>query len=90
MTATGFPPGNSVVSPRDEVVSVGGELRVPHGIVVPLVAHEARERLQAPQSDRSVLRTRQQVVPKEKARGVHESKFDLRTGKSSQEVVTSL
>jgi len=66
VTAAGLSPGDSVVSPGNEVVSIGGELGVPHGVVVPLVAHKTRERVQAPQPDRSVLRARQQVVPKKK------------------------
>lgn len=94
VTAAELSPGDSVVSPRDEVVSVGGELGIPHGVVVPLVAHETRERLQAPQPHRSVLGARQQVVPKKKkikikTRGDRMKVCDLRSRVMDNAVTTS-
>lgn len=50
------------MSAGDKIISVRGELGVPHRVVVALVANEASKRLETPQSDRSVFRTRQQVV----------------------------
>ena len=71
-TTKGSSPGHAVVPPADEVVAVGAELCVPHGVVVALVAHQAGEGLQAPQPHRPVLGARQQVVPVEKHQGAAE------------------
>lgn len=57
-----FLPSHPVVSAGDKIISVRGELGVPHRVVVALVANEASKRLETPQSDRSIFRTRQQVV----------------------------
>jgi len=54
----GFLPGNSVMSPGDEIVPVWGEVRVPHRVVVTFVAHQTGKRLETPQPDGAVFRTR--------------------------------
>lgn len=44
-------PGGLVVGGRGKIVAVRGEARVPHGVHVAAVAHQALPRVQGPQSD---------------------------------------
>lgn len=56
-------PGRPVVPAGGEVVAHGRELHIPNGQHVPLVHHQTRPDLQAPQPNRRILRATQKQSP---------------------------